>query len=172
MTASRTLDAPGQLHAGANMPESAIARRCLVVDDEPRLRQALVRLMQGDGFTCLEAGSGVEALAVLKNEPVALVLSDMRMPAMDGQELLRQLRVGYPDIAVVMITAVAEVEVAVACLSLGAMDYITKPFVFEEVRARVAQALEKRRLLADNRDYQEQLEVRVKAQAERLETLF
>ena len=52
------------------------------------------------------------------------------------------------------------------------MDYITKPFVFEEVRARVAQALEKRRLLADNRDYQERLEVRVKAQAERLETLF
>ena len=100
------------------------------------------------------------------------MLSDMRMPKMDGQELLRNLRLRYPDVAVVMITAVAEVEVAVACLSLGAMDYITKPFVFEEVRARVAQALEKRRLLADNRDYQERLEVRVKAQAERLETLF
>ena len=155
-----------------NVLDTALARRCLVVDDEPRLRQALVRLMQGDGFTCLEAGSGVEALAVLETEPVALVLSDMRMPKMDGQELLRNLRLRYPDIAVVMITAVAEVEVAVACLALGAMDYITKPFVFEEVRARVAQALEKRRLLADNRDYQERLEVRVKAQAERLETLF
>jgi len=155
-----------------NVLDTALARRCLVIDDEPRLRQALVRLMQGDGFTCLEAGSGVEALAVLENEPVALVLSDMRMPKMDGQELLRNLRLRYPDVAVVMITAVAEVEVAVACLSLGAMDYITKPFVFEEVRARVAQALEKRRLLADNRDYQERLEVRVKAQAERLETLF
>jgi putative two-component system response regulator len=172
VTASHLQPAPGPHHSGADMSESAISRRCLVVDDEPRLRQALVRLMQGDGFTCLEAGSGVEALAVLAREPVALVLSDMRMPSMDGQELLRQLRVGYPDVAVVMITAVAEVEVAVACLSLGAMDYITKPFVFEEVRARVAQALEKRRLLADNRDYQERLEVRVKAQAERLETLF
>jgi putative two-component system response regulator len=172
VTASHLQDATDLPRSGAKMPESAISRRCLVVDDEPRLRQALVRLMKGDGFTCLEAGSGVEALAVLKSEPVALVLSDMRMPAMDGQELLRQLRVGYPDIAVVMITAVAEVEVAVTCLSLGAMDYITKPFVFEEVRARVAQALEKRRLLADNRDYQERLEVRVKAQAERLETLF
>jgi putative two-component system response regulator len=155
-----------------NVLDTALARRCLVVDDEPRLRQALVRLMQGDGFTCLEAGSGIEALAVLEKEPVALVLSDMRMPKMDGQELLRNLRLRYPDVAVVMITAVAEVEVAVACLALGAMDYITKPFVFEEVRARVAQALEKRRLLADNRDYQERLEVRVKAQAERLETLF
>jgi putative two-component system response regulator len=167
------------LQAGANPQytaaraiEGELARRCLVVDDEPRLRQALVRLMQGDGFTCLEAGSGVEALAILAREPVALVLSDMRMPQMDGQELLRNLRLRFPDIAVVMITAVAEVEVAVACLSLGAMDYITKPFVFEEVRARVVQALEKRRLLADNRDYQERLEMRVKAQAERLETLF
>jgi len=116
--------------------------------------------MRGDGFTCLEAGSGVEALEVLEKEPVGLVLSDMRMPKMDGQELLRNLRIRYTDVAVVMITAVAEVEVAVACLSLGAMDYITKPFVFEEVRARVAQALEKRRLLADNRNYQERLEVR------------
>jgi cyclic di-GMP phosphodiesterase len=172
LTASPLQAIAGTQFTGARVPESSLSRRCLVVDDEPRLRQALVRLMQGDGFTCLEAGSGVEALAVLEKDSVALVLSDMRMPKMDGQELLRNLRLSYPDVAVVMITAVAEVEVAVACLSLGAMDYITKPFVFEEVRARVAQALEKRRLLADNRDYQERLEVRVKAQAERLETLF
>jgi cyclic di-GMP phosphodiesterase len=152
--------------------DASLSRRCLVVDDEPRLRQAIVRLMRGDGFECLEAGSGVEALEILEKEQVGLVLSDMRMPKMDGQELLRNLRTRFPDVAVVMITAVAEVEVAVACLSLGAMDYITKPFVFEEVRARVAQALEKRRLLADNRDYQERLEVLVNAQAERLETLF
>jgi response regulator RpfG family c-di-GMP phosphodiesterase len=146
--------------------------RCLVVDDEPRLRQALVRLMQGAGFTCFEAGSAQDALSLLDREPLEIVLSDMRMPGMDGASLLRRIREHHPDVAVVMITAVAEVEVAVACLSLGAMDYITKPFVIEEVRARVAQALEKRRLLADNRDYQERLEMRVKAQAERLETLF
>jgi len=172
VTASPLQGATSTAFTPGRMPDSMLSRRCLVVDDEPRLRQALVRLMRGDGFTCLEAGSGVEALEVLQTEAVGLVLSDMRMPKMDGQELLRNLRISYPDIAVVMITAVAEVEVAVACLSLGAMDYITKPFVFEEVRARVAQALEKRRLLADNRDYQERLEVRVKAQAERLETLF
>ena len=141
------------------------------MDDEPRLRQVLVRLMQGDGFTCLEAGNGVEALAVLAK--VGRPRADRHADAEDGRAgAAPQFAARYPDIAVVMITAVAEVEVAVACLSLGAMDYITKPFVFEEVRARVAQALEKRRLLADNRDYQERLEVRVKAQAERLETLF
>jgi response regulator RpfG family c-di-GMP phosphodiesterase len=146
--------------------------RCLVVDDEARLRQALVRLMQGEGFTCFEAGSGTAALELLAREPVALVLSDVCMPEMDGTELLKQIRANYPDIAVVMITAIAEVELAVELLGLGAMDYLTKPFVLEEVRARVAQALEKRRLIRENREYQLRLEERVHAQAQRLEDLF
>jgi response regulator RpfG family c-di-GMP phosphodiesterase len=147
--------------------------RCLIVDDEPRLRQALVRLMNADGFVCLEAGSGVEALDVLGREPgIALVLSDMRMPFMDGAELLRNVRHRYPDIAVVMITAVADVQVAVDCIGLGAMDYLTKPFVLEEVRVRVAQVLEKQRLIVENRDYQHQLEQKVSVQAARLEELF
>jgi response regulator RpfG family c-di-GMP phosphodiesterase len=147
-------------------------RRCLVVDDEPRLRQALVRLMQLDGFTCFECGSGDEALELLAREPVILVLTDMRMPRMDGATLLRAIRERYPDIAVIMITAVAEVEAAVECLGRGAMDYIGKPFVLEEVRARVAQALEKRRLLIENREHHQALEIRVRAQARRLEELF
>ena len=71
-----------------------------------------------------------------------------------------------------MITAVADVEVAVSCLGRGAMDYLTKPFHLEEVRARVKQALEKRRLLIENRDYHESLEERVAVQARRLEELF
>src|SRR5918992_731559 len=147
-------------------------RRCLVVDDEPRLRQALVRLMQLDGFTCFECGSGVEALEILAREPVILVLTDLRMPKMDGAMLLREVRERYPDVAVIMITAVAEVEVAVECLGRGAMDYISKPFVLEEVRARVKQALEKRRLLLENREYHHSLEERVRVQARRLEELF
>jgi HD-GYP domain-containing protein (c-di-GMP phosphodiesterase class II) len=72
----------------------------------------------------------------------------------------------------VMITAVADVEVAVSCLAQGAMDYLTKPFHLEEVRARVRQALEKRRLILENRGYQESLEQRVAAQARRIEELF
>ena len=58
--------------------------RCLVVDDEPRLRRVLVRLLEGEGFTCAEAGSGVEALQELEKIPVPLVVSDLRMPEMDG----------------------------------------------------------------------------------------
>ena len=145
---------------------------CLVVDDEPRLRQVLLHLMRNDGFSCFEAGNGAEAIEFLERNPVPLVMSDMRMPKMDGIELLRTVRQRWPDTAVVMITAVADVEVAVSCLSLGAMDYLTKPFHLEEVRARVRQALEKRRLILENRDYQLLLERRVAAQARRLEEVF
>jgi response regulator RpfG family c-di-GMP phosphodiesterase len=142
------------------------------VDDEPGLRRLLVRLMEGDGFTCTEASTATDALAALDRTPTTLVLTDLRMSPMDGIELLRAIRSRHPDTAVVMITAVADVDVAVSCLAMGALDYLTKPFHLEEVRARVSQALEKRRLLIDNRGYQDRLEERVAAQARRLEELF
>jgi putative two-component system response regulator len=146
--------------------------RALVVDDEPRLRQVLVRLMSRDGFECVDAANGAEAITQLERTPVSIVMSDLRMPVMDGTELLREVRARWPDTAVVMITAVADVEVAVNCLAQGAMDYLTKPFHLEEVRARVRQALDKRRLLLENRTYQEGLEQRVAEQGRRLEQLF
>lgn len=149
-----------------------VTPHCLVVDDEPRLRQVLVHLMRSDGFTCFEAGNGEEALVQLQREPITLVMSDLRMPRMDGLELLRQVRARWPDVAVVMITAVADVEVAVSCLAVGAMDYLTKPFHLEEVRARVAQAMENRRLVLENRDFQVSLQDKVAVQARRLEELF
>ena len=157
----------------SQIPEpSPDAPFCLVVDDEPRLRQVLMHLMRNDGFRCLEAQDGEEALAVLARHPVTLVMSDLRMPKLDGIGLLREIRARWPDAAVVMITAVADVEVAVSCLSMGAMDYLTKPFHLQEVRARVAQALEKRRLVLENRGYQQGLQEKVALQARRLEELF
>ncbi|HEU4989112.1 MAG: response regulator [Gemmatimonadota bacterium] len=145
---------------------------CLIVDDEAPLRQVLMHLMRGDGFACAEAANGRDALDYLESHRVTLLISDLRMPQVDGIELLREVRTRYPDTAVVMITAVADVDVAVKCLAIGAMDYLTKPFHLEEVRARVAQALERRRLVLENRDYQERLEERVQAQSRRLEELF
>src|SRR5256886_2757608 len=147
------------------------AVKCLVVDDEPRLRRVLVRLLEGEGFTCAEAGSGTEALEMMHADPVPLVISDLRMPQMDGVTLLREILARWPDTAVIVVTAVAEVESAVACLQLGALDYVAKPFHLDEVRARVMQALDKRRLILENRMYHEQLEQRVQEQARRIEEL-
>ena len=154
------------------MPATEASPFCLIVDDEPRLRQVMVHLMRSDGFQCVEAGNGIEALEQLEKYDVTLVLSDLRMPKMDGFELLREIRSRFPDCAVVMITAVADVEIAVNCLAIGAADYVIKPYQLEDVRARVAQALEKRRLILENRAYRESLEERVAQQARRLEELF
>jgi putative two-component system response regulator len=158
--------------AAATAREGEARQRVLVVDDELRLRQVLVRLMTRDGFECHDVGSAEEALAYLEQQSVTLVLSDLRMPGLDGTELLRAIRERWPETAVVMITAVADVEVAVSCLAMGAMDYLTKPFHLEEVRARVRQALERRALLVEKHAYQRQLEARVAEQARRIETLF
>src|SRR5438067_7447651 len=110
---------PGE-KAGLSLPITSIVAEsptCLIVDDEPRLRQVLTHLMRADGFRCLEASNGIEALAVLEAESVTLVMSDMQMPKMNGIELLREIRLRQPDVAVVMITGNADVEMAVGALS-------------------------------------------------------
>lgn len=147
-------------------------RRCLIVDDDASLRAVLRRLMEAEGFHCDEAGSGADALALMRTNPVSLVLSDFHMPHMDGGTLLREVRTAWPDAAVIIITAISDVKMAVRCLEDGALDYVTKPFSIEEVRARVSQALEKRRLLIENREYRTELEERVAAQARKYEELF
>jgi len=157
----------GPRNAPADSP-----RCCLIVDDEPTLRQLLVHLMSDIGFSCLEAGDGEAALAALEHNEVTLVLSDLRMPKLDGLGLLTTIRRRWPDVAVVLITGVADVKVAVSALASGAMDYLTKPVHVEEVRLRVAQAMEKRRLILENRGYQERLQEKVTLQARRLEELF
>ena len=153
------------------MPD-ANALRCLVVDDEPHLRSILERLLTAEGLVCRSAASGREALRELEREPVELVVSDIRMPEMDGIQLLAEVRRRWPDTGVVMITAVSDVSSAIWCLTQGALDYVAKPFQVDDVKARVRQALEKRRLIFENRDYQHNLENRVEQQSHRIEQLF
>lgn len=158
---------PGDIAGSGARPVS-----CLVVDDEPRLRHVLCQLLQRMGFECRAAANGVEALVQLERQPADLITSDMRMPAMDGKEFLRRVHERWPDTAVVMVTAVADVQLAVHCLSGGAMDYLTKPFHLEEVEARVRQVLERRRLLLESRTHRQELERRVAEQANRIERTF
>ncbi len=139
------------------------APRCLVVDDDALVRRSIARAIEGHGLATAEASSGAEALAVLAAAgEIPLVISDIYMPEMDGVTFLREALRLYPDTAFIMLTGVAEVSTAVECLKLGALDYIAKPVLVEEVRARVDNALEKRRLVLQNRFYQKNLESRVR----------
>jgi putative nucleotidyltransferase with HDIG domain len=133
------------------------------VDDDVQVRHVLTRVIQTHGLSAIEACSGVDALAVLDREGgVPICISDIYMPEMDGVTFLREALKRYPDMAVIMLTGVAEVNTAVECLKLGALDYIAKPVMVEEVRARLDKALEKRDLVLQNRFYQQHLETRVR----------
>src|SRR3954464_4151092 len=154
-------------------PVTAGAANCLIVDDEPSVRRSLVRMLQAQGFTCFEAGTGREALGVLERIGEApLVISDMKMPELDGIGLLGALRERYPDSSVIMLSGMSETTTAVDCLHMGAADFLLKPISVGELQARVARVLEKRALVLQNRYYQQHLEHQVQAQAQRIQELF
>src|SRR5918995_4887228 len=162
------------------MPTSQLAQpvvagsaTCLVVDDEPGVRRFLIRMLQAQGFQCFEAASGREALHVLERIGEApLIVSDMRMPEMDGISLLEEVRARYPDTSVIMLSGVSETAIAVDCLHRGAADFLLKPISMSELQARVARALEKRALVLQNRFYHENLKRQVQEQALRIQELF
>jgi len=155
---------------GAQRPHGQV--HCLVVDDEPSLRRALSRALERFGFWSIEASDGQEAVRILEQVPIDMIITDVQMPGMDGITLLRMVSDRWPDIAVVVVTGVTEVSIAVSCLRAGAHDFITKPFQLDDIQARVEQALEKRRLILDNKRYQKDLEGMVQDQAYRIEELF
>src|SRR6516165_12043445 len=120
-------------------------------------------------FVCTRAQSGKEALALLQSgEEFELMLSDMMMPEMDGEALLAATKERFPDMPVVMVTAVHDVSVALSAIRNGAYDYLLKPFDREQLLATVRRALENRRLKLENREYQTNLESLVTARTEQL----
>jgi putative two-component system response regulator len=144
----------------------------LIVDDEVSIRKLLRRKLLGEVYQCEEAGTAVQALNMLANSPIALVMLDIKMPGKSGIELLPEIKSGYPDTAVIMATAVNDINVAVECLKQGADDYVCKPFNLDEVSLSVQRALEKRRLQLEVRDYQQFLEERVEEQTGEIKKLF
>src|SRR5689334_22318841 len=160
-------------HAEAAKPVVAGSANCLIVDDEPSVRRSLSRMLQAQGFHCLEACSGRQGLEVLNQTgEIPLIISDMRMPELDGMGFLEQVRRRFPDSSVIMLSGISETTTAVDCLHLGAADFLLKPISLGELQARVARALEKRALVLQNRFYQEHLERQVQEQAQRIQELF
>jgi DNA-binding NtrC family response regulator len=125
--------------------------RLLIVDDEQSIRKLCVTVGEALGFICLEADSGESALALLEEQPVHMVLSDMVMPHMSGLEFLEKVKKLLPRSEVALMTGHGSIETAVQAMKLGAYDYITKPFSpLEELRLFLRRMAEKVRLVEEN----------------------
>jgi putative nucleotidyltransferase with HDIG domain len=144
----------------------------LIVDDESAIRRMLGQRLSREGYNCLEAGSAVQAREVLSANAIDLAILDVRMPGETGFELLSQLQTIYPDLPVIMATAVDDAVTAIRCLKEGAFDYLIKPFNREEVMISVSRALENSRLKTENRDYQLNLEKKVGEQTTKIRESF
>jgi len=125
----------------------------LIVDDEQSYRQLLSLVFESDGHTIRTAMNGRAALELLQTEPADIIISDVKMPDMDGIELLRSVRETQPDLGVVLMTAFASVETAREAFKLGADDFIQKPFDVEELKLIVRKTLEKQALIDENRAF-------------------
>jgi len=144
----------------------------LIVDDETGIRNILRRKLSQQGYQCKEAATAEKALDVLAASPIDLVILDIRLPDKSGTELLPKIKAAYPDLAVVMATAVSKVDIATKCLRQGADDYICKPFKLEEVVLSVQRALERRTLWLKIKEYQQYLEDKVEEQTREARKLF
>jgi len=133
------------------------AEKVLIVDDEEGMRRLLGRVLSREGYETTTVGSGAEALQQLGSDQFDLVITDIQMPGMNGLELLREIKAFDPSLPIIVITAYGTVENAVEALRAGAYHYITKPFETDEIKLTVAKAMERERLLAENRYLHQEL---------------
>ena len=127
--------------------------KILIVDDEQSYRQLLTLVFEEQGNTVRTAMNGRQALELLAAEPSDIIISDVKMPDMDGIEMLRAVRETLPDLGVILMTAFASVETAREAFKLGADDFIQKPFDVEELKLIVRKTLEKQVLINENRAF-------------------
>jgi two-component system, NtrC family, response regulator HydG len=143
--------------------------RILVVDDEATARNGLAKLLQQEGYEVDTAGDGVEALAAVSEQAPGLIISDLKMPNMDGMELLKQLNERGIAIPTIVATAFGEVSTAVAAMRAGAEDYLTKPIDFDALLLLVERTLAREEIKSEAENLRRQLRARDK---EGLETLL
>ena len=123
----------------------------LLIDDDDSLRRVIEYNLQEDGFTVVTALNGVQGLQLFQSQPIDLVLTDIRMPEIEGLEVLLRLKAMHADMPVIILTAHGTIDSAVEAMRLGASDYLTKPFNREQLRASVRKALEVAELTTENR---------------------
>lgn len=136
----------------------------LIVDDEEMIRNLLSSALLQEEYICHQAANVDEAFVILGEHPIDLVISDIMMPGRSGVELLRDLKKVSPDIAVLMITGLSDMNTAMECVHLGADDYITKPFGINRVILTVKNLIERRCLALEKKSYQVSLEFKVMEQ--------
>ena len=132
----------------------------LVVDDEDIMREILETLLTREGYEVKVAGSGEEGLDLARALPFDAALVDIMMPGISGIEMLDELRRIDEDLSTIIVTAYASVESAIAAMKSGAFDYITKPFKNEEVLVVIRNAVERRRLVHENRNLRQNIQER------------
>jgi len=130
----------------------------VVADDDPVLRDAVAKTLGRAGYEVVPAADGTAALEVVRSRPVQVLLADLRMPGLDGLELLRTTKAIAPEVEVILITGHGGIEDAVAAMKEGAYDFLTKPFKRAALQKAVEKALEKQHLLQQNRALRRQLE--------------
>ncbi len=146
--------------------------RILIVDDEEVVRNVLQRILKEAGYDVTTATDGGNAIDILYQEEHEVVLLDIKMPGMTGIEVLAKLTAEWPDICVIMITAVVDAQTAVKAMKLGALDYITKPFDQNDVIQKVGEAITKwHQQLRDQRQYLE-LKEKFREQTQRMQSQF
>ena len=129
----------------------------LIVDDEKNIREGLRISLNRDGHNIFLASDGVEALQLLESEEIDLVVADLKMPNMDGEELMKRILENYFNIPVIILTGHGTIEKAVELMRDGAYDFLTKPLNLEKLSLIVERAISKRRLIIENRDLHEKI---------------
>jgi two-component system response regulator PilR (NtrC family) len=132
----------------------------LIVDDELSMREFLAILLEREGYQTVSAANAAEAVKLMEQGGIDLVISDVQMPGLNGIELLAQIKDKSPETAVLMMTAFSAAEQAVEAMKLGAYDYIAKPFKNDEIKLLVRNALEKCSLKRENKTLKQSVEKR------------
>jgi putative nucleotidyltransferase with HDIG domain len=136
--------------------------KILLVDDEEFIRELVSRWLDVEGYDFVVAANAEQAWSLLKQEPFTIMISDISMPGKSGLELLRDARQHYPDVAVIMATALDDREIAIQALELGAYNYLIKPYERNEFLISLYNALERRRLSLESQEYKGRLEEEVR----------